>query len=59
MLRDALVEIISVAGIIGLALVLGGVFMALTGRDVPEWMSTAIGAIVMKFYLRNCKDKEG
>lgn len=58
MFREALVEIISVAGIIGLVLVGVGAYMAVTGREVPEWMAVAIGAIVSRFYNRNGKDKE-
>ena len=45
-------EILSVAGIIGLSVVVVALSMALLGKDVPEWLSMAVGAVVLRFYNR-------
>ena len=51
-IREAALEILSVAGIVGLALVGGALFLAVQEKGVPEWLSMAVGAIVLRFYNR-------
>lgn len=58
-----MVEIISVAGIIGLAVVSVALVMALLNVDVPDWLSMAVGTVVGYFYSKfngkNGDKKEG
>lgn len=49
-LKGSMVEIVSVAGIIGLSIVGIAVIMALIGRDVPAWLTMAVGTVVGYFY---------
>ena len=55
-MRDSVIEIVSVAGIIGLIIVgvaaFGYVFAAATGTEVkaPEWLTMAVGTVVGYFF---------
>ena len=58
-MKDSMIEILSVAGVIGLAVVGVALAMAFLGRDVPDWLSMSVGAVVGYFYgkLRGGNDK--
>ena len=45
-----MIEMLSVAGVIGLAVVGVALAMAFLGKDVPDWMSMSVGAVVGYFY---------
>ena len=59
-MRTNVMEIISVAGIIGIGLIATAAFLALAGKDVPEWLAVAVGSIVTYFYSKtNGNGKSG
>mgnify|MGYP001576030571 CR=1 FL=1 len=49
-MREELVEILSVAGIIGVLVVVVALIMAFIGVEVPSWLSMAVGTVVGFFY---------
>ena len=52
-MREELVEILSVAGIIGVLVVVVALIMAFIGVEVPSWLSMAVGAVISFFYNKN------
>lgn len=58
-MKSSMIEIISVAGVIGLAVIGVALFMSATGRDLPEWLVGSAGLIIGYFYRGNRNGKNG
>lgn len=58
-MKVAVIEILSVAGIIGLAVIGVALTMALLHIEVPDWLSMSVGAVVGYFYRATNGKKNG